>query len=400
MPVRGRKEMTRTPIVYLDNAATSWPKPPVVLEALRDFYVFPGANPGRSGYASALEAGRRLFDARLTVAEFFGAADPLSVVFTANITESVNIVLRGLLEPGDHVVTTGMEHNAVARPLADLQKTGIRTTYVACRGDGIPSVEAIREAVEPATILISMNHASNVCGSLLPAREAGRIARENDLFFLLDTAQTAGTVPVSMVDLQADFLAFTGHKGLLGPTGTGGLIFGERVDPSRLIRHLSGGTGSRSESLEHPDFLPDRFEAGTRNTAGLCGLAAGIRWIRERGILDLGKHKVERCTRLREGLSGISGLRIQGSHDPARQVGVFSFTLDGMDPASIGQLLDEKYGIAVRVGLHCAPLAHHTLETFPEGTVRISPGVFSRDEDIELCITALHEIAERRRKGK
>jgi cysteine desulfurase family protein len=392
--------MERNPIIYLDNAATSWPKPQEVLEAVRDFYDSVGANPGRGGHSPAVEAGRRLFEARSAVAELFDASNPLSVVFTANITESINIVLRGLLRPGDHVVTTGMEHNAVARPLAELAKTGVRITYLEGGVDGIPSITALRDAVEAETALLVMNHASNVCGSILPVREAGRIARERGIYFLLDTAQTAGVLPVSMRDLEVDFLAFTGHKGLLGPTGTGGLVFGERVDPSRLNRLQAGGTGSRSDSLDHPEFLPDRFEAGTRNTAGLCGLTAGLRWIRERGIEQVRRHKIENYLRLRRGLTGIPGLRIQGQQDPERQIGVISFTLGGMDPATIGETLDEAYGIAVRVGLHCAPLAHRTLGTFPEGTVRMSSGPLTRDEEIDRCIAAVRAIASSGGEGR
>ncbi|MCR4407277.1 MAG: aminotransferase class V-fold PLP-dependent enzyme [Anaerolineae bacterium] len=380
-------------MIYFDNAATSWPKPPGVTEAMVHFLEKVGANPGRSGHRPSVEAGRIVYDAREAVAELFHAPDPLRIVFGANATEALNLALRGLLRPGDHVVTSSMEHNSVMRPLRALEEQGVSLTVVPCSPQGFLSPPDLEGALRPETKLIVLNHASNVVGSLLPVREAGQIARRHGCLLLVDAAQTAGDYPIDVQTEYIDLLAFTGHKALGGPMGTGGLVIGERVPVDELEPLKRGGTGSRSEHEEQPDFLPDKCEAGTPNAVGLAGLAAGARWVLETGVEHIRAHEVRLTQQLIDGLREIPGVTVYGGLDATRQTAVVSFNVAGLEPSEVGLRLDEEYDIMCRVGLHCAPAAHRTIGTFPTGTVRFGLSYFNTPEEVETALEAVRAIA-------
>jgi len=382
-------------MIYLDNAATSWPKPPGVIEAMVAFMRDVGANPGRSGHRRSIEAARLVYGAREAVARLFNVPDPLRVTFGPNATEALNLALRGLLRPGDGVVTGGMEHNSVMRPLRALERQGVAVTVVRCAPDGSLDPAAVEAALRPETRMIVLNHASNVVGTLAELAEVGRIARQRGLLFLVDAAQTGGAVPLDVQADGVDLLAFTGHKSLYGPTGTGGLIVGERVDLARFEPLTRGGTGSRSEREEQPDFLPDVFESGTPNVVGLAGLAAGVRWVMERSVAAIRAHEEGLTRQLIAGLRAIPGVAVYGGLDAARQTAVVSFNVAGLEPSEVGLRLDEDWGIMCRVGLHCAPAAHHTMGTFPAGAVRLSMGAFTTAADMDAAVAAARELAGR-----
>jgi cysteine desulfurase/selenocysteine lyase len=387
-------------MIYFDNAATSHPKPPGVTEAMVRYMNHVGANPGRSGHRLSLEAGRVVYEARERITKLLNAPDPLRVVFGANVTEALNLALRGYLRPGDHVVTSSMEHNSVMRPLRALAggqgDEAIDLTVVPCSPEGFLEAADLEAAMRPETQMIVLNHASNVCGSLLPVREAGSLARRHGCLLLVDAAQTAGAFPIDMEADQIDLFAFTGHKALGGPMGTGGLIIGERVDLERLVPLKRGGTGSRSEQEEQPNFLPDMYESGTANAVGLAGLAAGVRWVMERGVEAIRQHEVELARRLIDGLCEIGGVLVYGGLDAARQTATVSFAVTDLEPSEVGGRLDDEYDIMCRVGLHCAPAAHKTLGTFPRGTVRFGLGALNTSEDIDRALQAVQKIATAR----
>ena len=383
-------------VIYLDNAATSWPKPPVVAAAMARFLEETGANPGRSGHRLSVDAARLIFETRERVARLFNAPDPLRVIFALNVTEALNLALHGFLRPGDHVITSSMEHNSVMRPLRHLEKRGVAVTVVACSAEGFLNPADVESAIRPNTALIALNHASNVTGTLLPVGEVGEIARSRNLLLLADVAQTAGAYPIDMQADNIDLLAFTGHKSLYGPTGTGGLILGACVDESKLTTLKQGGTGSRSEREEQPEFLPDKYESGTPNAVGLAGLGAGLDWIVARGVKSIRQHEMTLGRKLMDGLREISGVTVYGSPDASLRTAVVAFNIAGLPPSEVGQRLDEDYGILCRVGLHCAPAAHRTIGTFPAGTLRLSLGVFNTEKDIEATLTAIHAMLKNR----
>ncbi len=383
-------------MIYLDNAATSWPKPPGVAEAVLHYMQDVGASPGRSGHRLAVEAGRIVYDTREALAQLFNVADPLHIVFAANATEAINLALAGYLRPGDHVITTSMEHNAVMRPLRYLQSTGVELTVVPCSAQGVLDPADMEKAIRANTVLLVVNHASNVVGTLLPVAEVGALARNYGLLLLVDAAQTAGAYPVDMHEMKIDLLAFTGHKGLLGAQGTGGLCIGDRVDLSRLPPLKRGGTGSRSESEEQPDFLPDRYESGTANGMGLAGLGAGARFVLETGIERIRAHEQRLTTQLLAGLRSIPGVRIYGTEDAQRQTATVSFNVEGQEPSDVALRLDEEHQIMCRPGLHCAPSAHRTIGTYPRGTVRFGLSYLNTTEEVDLAVEAVSEIATKK----
>jgi cysteine desulfurase/selenocysteine lyase len=380
-------------MIYFDNAATSWPKPPGVAEAMVHFVNDVGANPGRSAHRLAVDSGRIVYKTREAVAELFNAPDPLRVVFGHNVTEALNLALRGLLRPGDHVITSSMEHNSVMRPLRALERWGVAVTVVRCSPQGFLDPADVKTTVRPNTVIIALNHASNVVGTLLPVAEVGRIAREHGLLLLVDAAQTGGAYPIDVEADGIDLLGFTGHKSLYGPMGTGGLVIGERVDVERMEPLKRGGTGSRSEHEEQPDFLPDLCESGTPNAVGLAGLEAGVCWVLERGVETIRAHEVELAQRLIDGLGDIAGVTVYGGLDAELQTATVSFSIAGMEPSEVGLRLDEEYGILCRVGLHCAPAAHRTMGTFPVGTVRFGLGAFNTLQEVDDALTAVQALA-------
>lgn len=382
----------RTRLIYLDHAATSWPKPPVVIKAMVDFLERAGGNPGRSGHRLSIDAARIVYDTREAVAGFFNAPDPLRVVFTCNVTYALNLALYGLLRPGDHVLASSMEHNAVMRPLRALQRAGVLLSVVPCAADGTLDPQNVARAVTLATRLIVINHASNVTGTILPIAAVAPIARAAGALLLVDAAQTAGVLPLNMAALGIDLLAFTGHKGLQGPPGSGGLILGERVDSAALQPLARGGTGSRSESEEQPDDLPDRYESGTPAGPAIAGLGAGIAWVAERGVDTIRAHELELTRLLLDGLADIPGVTVYGPPPAEQRVAVVSFTVAGRRVSDIGLRLDEQAGVLCRVGLHCAPAAHRTIGTLPEGTVRLAPGALTTKADIVAALTAVARV--------
>ena len=386
--------------IYLDQASTSFPKAPGTAEAVSRFITECGCNIARGGYAGAYSAEELVFDTRTLVKRLFGGGDEKNAVFTENVTESLNILLKGFLRPGDHVLVSSMEHNAVMRPLVQLEKKGVRFTRVPCAADGSMDPADAEALIEPATKAVVMLHASNVCGTVLPAAEIGAICRTHGIRFILDAAQTAGVLPVGMDDTGADAIAFTGHKGLLGPQGTGGILIRDDL-AAETEPLIAGGTGSISHTEEIPDFLPDRFEAGTLNLPGIAGLNAALSWLASRPAGSILAHELkltERFLRKMEELEEEGHIRIIGKHDIKDRTGVVSIVPLHRDPAEVGFLLDDRYGIATRVGLHCAPAAHRTLGTWPTGTVRFSFGIFNTEAETDEAAEAVAALC--REEGK
>ena len=379
-------------IVYFDNAATSWPKPPEVPEAMTRYLTEIGGSPGRSGHRLSIASGRIVLEAREALAELIGVADPFRIVFTKNATEALNLALFGLLKAGDHVVTSSVEHNSVMRPLRTLEKRGVELTVLPCSSQGELDPDRIRQALRPNTKAIVLTQAANVTGTILPIAEAGRIAHENGIILIVDGAQGAGALPIDVEKMGIDLLAFTGHKSLLGPPGTGGLYIREGLE-ARIIPLMEGGTGSRSEFEQQPDFLPDKYEAGTPNTVGLAGLLAGVSWILSRGVEHIRSHEEALTGRFIAGLKEIPGVPLYGPGDPALQAALVSFNIAGLTPSDAALELDERFGILSRPGLHCAPSAHRTIGTFPRGTVRFGFSFFNTPEEIDASLAAIRELA-------
>lgn len=377
-------------MIYLDNAATSFPKPESVYQALDHFARQSLANPGRAGHKMALASERTLDDARHRLNQFFGGEGPERFIFTLNCTDGLNMAFKGVLADGDHVVTSDLEHNSVSRPLRAMERDG-RITLTRVRADrgGTIDPDDVRKAITPRTRLVALTHASNVLGTLQPVGAVGEIARQRDVLFLVDSAQTAGVVSIDVRAMHIDLLAFPGHKSLLGPTGTGALYVGPRA---RLRAWREGGTGGDSASETQPAEFPHFLEGGTPNVLGVAGLAAGLRYVQEQGLDRIRQHEVDLTERLWRRLDEIGGYEIFGHRDAARRVGTLSFRSEALPAAELGGILDQAFDVAVRPGLHCAPYVHRSLGTFPEGTVRVSPGPFSTKEDIDHLSRALAEI--------
>lgn len=384
-------------IIYFDNAATSWPKPPEVIAAMQNFMQNIGGSPGRSGHRLSIEAARTLFDTREKLALLFNVADPLSIVLTKNATEALNIAILGFLKPGDHVITSGMEHNSVMRPLRMLEAKDVSITVVPCDGKGLVDPSQIVKAIKKNTKAIFLTHASNVTGTVMPVADIGRIAGEYGLVLCVDAAQTAGSYPIDVMEMNIGLLAFTGHKSLFGPSGTGGLYIRDGLEKSIEPIYV-GGTGSRSEVEEQPDFMPDRYEAGTPNTVGIAGLQAGVEFVLSRGIDEI-KSKEEKLVKMFiEGIRDVPGMILYGQTFVDKRIPVVSFNIAGMDPAAVSLELDERFGIMSRAGLHCAPSAHRTIGTCPVGTVRFSFSYFNTDDQVVKSIEALKQISKGKKK--
>jgi cysteine desulfurase family protein len=389
--------MKGSDVIYLDNAASSWPKPDQTWQAMEHFLLHVGANPGRSGHRLSIEAGRILMESRDALAELFGIDDPLRICFTRNATESLNLAISGSLKPGDHCITTSMEHNSVMRPLRALERRGVEVTAVPCSPQGELDPQEIEKAIKANTKLVVTTHASNVTGTLMPINAIGKITRKHGVLFCIDAAQTAGSYPIDVKKMCIDLLAFTGHKALYGPQGIGGLYIREGLEAD-LEPLIKGGTGSRSEFQEQPDFMPDKYESGTPNTVGIAGLGAGVRFILTQGVARIRAKEQALTCMLIEGLESIPGINVYGCGDAERQVAICSFNIAGLPPSEVTMELDEEYAIMSRPGLHCAPAAHQTIGTFPQGTVRLSAGYFTTEEEIALALKALEKTAARSRK--
>ncbi|MCL4462477.1 MAG: aminotransferase class V-fold PLP-dependent enzyme [Firmicutes bacterium] len=379
--------------IYADHAATTFPRPPEVVENMVHYLRDIGCSPGRGAYHKSLAAARMVYEARGLLARLLAVPEPEQIIFTPNVTTSLNLVFKGLLAEGDHVLISSMEHNAVVRPLSRLaREKNVLLEQLACAPDGTLDLLKLRRALRPNTRLVVLTHASNVTGTILPVYEAGEMLAGTDTFFCVDAAQTAGTEVVDFAALQCDYLAFTGHKGLLGPPGIGGLCISRRA--AAVTRPLiEGGTGSRSEDEYQPDFLPDKFESGTQNMPGIAGLAAGVRLISDTGLAVIRKERTTLMESLLSGLAEINGLTIHGTKEAAKSVYTVSINMAGVDCGDLSFMLDQAYGIQTRAGLHCAPLAHKTIGTFPQGTVRFSLGYQNTADDVAAIIAALREIS-------
>lgn len=382
------------PVIYFDNAATSWPKPERVTEAMTNFMQNVGANPGRSGHRRSVEAGRIVNDAREGVAELFNVEDPLRVIFGLNATDGLNLGIRGILKKGDHAITTSMEHNSVMRPLRDQEEFGVDVSVIPCSNTGKLDIENLEAAITTKTKLIVVNHASNIVGTIQPVREIGKIAHDHTIPFMIDAAQTGGCYPIDMKRDNIDLIGFTGHKSLLGPQGTGGLVINDDFDIGTMKAIKAGGTGSKSEYETQPQFLPDKYESGTMNTVGLAGLVAATEYIRETTIEKIHDREQFLTRLLLDGLREIPGMILYGTGIPAEQTPTVSFNLEGLSSSDVGFQLDEDFGIMCRVGLHCAPTAHKTIGTFPDGTVRFGMGYFTTEAEIQQSIEALEFLVK------
>ncbi|HHT9155021.1 MAG TPA: aminotransferase class V-fold PLP-dependent enzyme [Candidatus Tripitaka sp. YC43] len=384
-------------MIYLDNAATSFPKPSEVYGEMDEFFRERAANPGRAGYRLSTEAEKGIETTRKALAGLFGAREPQRLVFTLNATDAINMAIKGLLNPGDHVITTTLEHNAVTRPLNSLERQGVITiTRVRPSPQGFLDPGDIKRAITPKTRLVALVHASNVLGTVQPIGDVGRLAREKDLLFLVDAAQSAGLWPINVEEQCIDLLAFTGHKSLFGPPGTGGLYVGGRVE---LRPWREGGTGVDSQNPVQPEDMPFRLEGGTPNFVGLAGLKAGVEFVSRTGTDKIRRHGQALISQLLHALGDDKRFTLYGPL-PEAEVGggpatspILSLNVRGMEPQVVGTILDESFGIAVRSGLHCAPGTHKEIGSFPQGTVRISPGFFNTGDDVAQVAMALKEIA-------
>lgn len=385
-------------LIYLDNGATSFPKPAAVEAAMSHFLLKVGGSPGRSGHRLSQEAARVVFDCREALAKLFGAADSRRIVFTLNATHALNTAFYGILKPGDRVITTAMEHNSTMRPLRDLEHRGVISLEVLpCDSAGRLDLGRLEATLGMRPRLLAAVHASNVSGAILPLREVGAMARAAGTLLLVDAAQSAGALPIDVEADGIDLLAFTGHKALFGPQGTGGLWVRPGVEPEPLFR---GGTGSNSELEEQPGFWPDRLESGTQNAVGLAGLLAGLSFIAETGIPTIRAREEGLTKRLIDGLRGVAGITLHGPEHVSERSPIVSVSFSGLVPSEAGFLLEEGFGVLTRVGLHCAPAAHRTLGTYPQGTVRFAPGFFTSDEEIDRAIEGCRYLAAKKRSGR
>jgi cysteine desulfurase / selenocysteine lyase len=389
-PFKGRI-VTRN-MIYLDNAATTFPKPKEVYEFMNSFYQAYGANPGRSGHAMTLETEELVSQTRKMLCEMFNGADPDRLTFSYNASDSLNIIINGMLAKGDHVITSCLEHNSVLRPLYHKEQDGfIEVTYIPFDAAGYIHPEDIKANIKRNTKIVILNHASNVIGAVQPAAEVGAICREAGVYFVLDASQTAGIIKIDIQEMKIDLLAFTGHKSLLGPTGIGGSYVSENV-PIQATRF--GGTGVRSAQRTHLEEFPYRLECGTINILGVAGLNAGQKWIRNRNMIELHRQEMRLWEKLNNGLSAIDGVVVHCADDPENHSAVLSFTIKNWKSGDVGTILNAHYRIACRTGLQCAPLVHEMLGTDKlGGTVRFSLGPFNTDEDIEKAIDAVQNIA-------
>ena len=379
-------------IIYLDNAATSYPKPEPVYMFMDQFFRRAGVNPGRSGYDLCMEAGQLVEDTRREAAALFGGRDPHRLVFGLNSTDALNLALFGMLQRGDHAITTTLEHNSVLRPLYHLERDfDVEVDHVPFDAAGFIDPDAIRARLRPNTRVVAINHASNVIGTVQPIADIGALCQQRGVRLVVDASQTAGKVPIDVEQMQVDVLVFTGHKSLFGPTGIGGMYVREGVE----IRHTrAGGTGVRSAVRAHLDEYPYRLEYGTGNVLGIAGLHAGIGWLTSRGLDTVHGHEMALIRRLRDGLAAIDGVTMYCQDDLANHIGVLAFNVAGYEAADVGMMLDVDHNIACRTGLHCAPLVHEQLGTAAlHGAVRLSVGPFNTAEHIETAIGAVHEIA-------
>jgi cysteine desulfurase family protein len=381
--------------LYLDNAATSFPKPKEVTDAVLNYMMNIGANPGRGGHSCALEGGRVVYNCRETLMNLFHFDKIENVIFTSNITASLNTLIKSVVREGWHVITTSMEHNSVLRPLSALKNSmNIELDILQCSNEGILDINLLKSKIKENTKLIVLSHASNVTGSIQPIYEIGNFCKQKGIYLILDSAQTAGFLDLNFYELNLSALAFTGHKGLLGPQGIGGFLISDELN-NVASPFIEGGTGSLSESIIQPDFLPDKFESGTMNTPGIAGLLAGINFINRTGLNYIRQHEEHLTEKLIDGLLNIDSLEVYGVKKSNLMTPTISINSSRINNAELSYLLDTEFGIMTRTGLHCAPLAHKTIGTFPSGTLRLSFGLFNDLKDINYTLYSLNKIIER-----
>ncbi|MBR2405158.1 MAG: aminotransferase class V-fold PLP-dependent enzyme [Clostridia bacterium] len=375
-------------MIYLDNAATTWPKPNQVIEAVANSMKYYGANPGRSAHKMAIRTSEKVYECRELIADFFGLSNPANVVFTQNATMALNIAIHGILKAGDHAICTVMDHNSVLRPLF-AKSPDVEVSYLGADGEGAISIADLEALIKPNTRLVIMTHVSNVCGTVLPVEAAAELCHNHGILFLLDASQSAGIINIDMQQMKIDLLAAPGHKGLYGPMGMGLLCINHNLDLNPIIQ---GGTGSYSKELAQPLELPDRLECGTLNLPGICGLAEGIRYINRIGIDTIGEHEAKLTAYLLDGLSHIKDISIIGKKDTLGRTGVVSFTHAKKDCVDISSYLSSNYSIATRSMYHCAYKAHESLGTSDAGTVRVSMGIFNTLSEIKILLYALKNM--------
>ena len=376
--------------VYLDNAATTFPKAPGVAVAISDYLLNVGSNVGRGSYENSYSAGQVVYETREMLCDLFNFKDPLNAVFTSNITQSLNMIIRGFLKPGDHVIVSSMEHNAVLRPLVSLKNIGIEFDRVMCDIEGKLNPLDIEPLIKSNTKMLIMTHASNVCGTILPLEKVGEICKKHNIHFVIDTAQTAGVLPIDFKKLNLSALAFTGHKGLLGPQGIGGFLI-DMDFANKLYSIIEGGTGSLSESETQPNYMPDKFESGTLNIPGIYGLNASLKYLNNVGLKYIEDKEKELCNLFIQDVLSIKGAEIAGIKGVEGRTSTVSINFKDLDNSEIAFLLDREFGVMTRVGLHCAPSAHKTLNTFPSGTVRFSFGHFNTIEEVKYAIESINK---------
>ena len=380
--------------VYLDNGATSFPKAPGVAESMSNYILNVGCNVNRGVYSSAHQAQEILFETRELICDLFSFNKTENVVFTKNITESLNVIIKGLLKAGDHVLVSSMEHNAVMRPLTSLNKKGVEFSRIQCKADGSMDSNIVEQSIRPNTKAVIMSYASNVCGTILPLIEVGEICKKNNLFFIIDSAQTAGFLDMDYKKLNADAIAFTGHKGLLGPQGMGGFVINDTL-ASVISPLIEGGTGSMSNSEESPNYMPDKFEAGTMNLPGIFGLNASLKYLKEIGLKEIRETELFLAKRFIEKVNLMENVKIAGINGMEGRTAVVSLDFQDFDNSEIAFTLSNDYFIMTRCGLHCAPSAHMTLNTFPQGTVRFSFGHFNTESQVDYTIDSINKCIKK-----
>ena len=378
--------------IYLDNAATTFPKPPNVYTSMMNYMMNIGTNPGRGASAATLSGNKVVLNCRYALMDFFHFDKVENVIFTPNITTSLNTLIKSVVQKGWHVITSSMDHNATLRPLNSLAQKGvIDLDIIPCSKEGLMDVSDFINALKPNTKLVVLSHASNIVGTIQPLQEIGRICKDKGIYFIIDAAQTAGVLPLDFYKLNCNALAFTGHKSLLGPQGTGGFLIDDNLNEA-CSSFIEGGTGSLSSSIIQPDFLPDKFESGTSNAPALAGLLQGINFINSEGIDSIREHEDYLCKTLIDGLLNIPSIEVYGYTDISKRTATISLNSTKIDNSELGFLLDSEYGITTRTGLHCAPLAHETIGTYPDGTLRFGIGPFNDIKDINYALSALNTI--------
>ena len=377
--------------IYFDNGSTSWPKAPGVEKAMSDLLTNGAFNINRGNYEGAYEVESVVYETRQLLADLFHCPDSRNVIFTPGITHSLNYFIKGFLKEGDHVIVSGLEHNAVMRPLHRMMEKGVTYDVAPTDIEGVVHPQDVEELIRPETKAIIMTHASNVCGTVVPIKEIGALCKKYNVFFVVDSAQSAGTIDVNMQECNIDFLAFTGHKGLLGPQGIGGFLISDKLN-AQMDSFIAGGTGSISDSYEMPEHLPDKYESGTMNLPGIIGLHAALKYIQEVSLETIHAKKMELAEYFISKIKDMPGVRIAGKQDVNDRVAVVAVDFTQWDNAMVAFDLEQEYGIMTRVGLHCAPLAHKTLNTYPQGVVRFAFSASNTKEEIDICIDGINKL--------